>query len=558
MYIVPNSTVYILSGISINKNYQHTIYFDDVGAQFSYFYRHVKKKFTGVSYQREKRGWMLVECPADELYNCNYLMYQNTAYNNKWFYAFIDSVKFVNNITCEVTFTLDVMQTWFFDYTLQACFVDREHSATDNYFEHTIPENLGFGELIIAEKQFENSPWFKADGIVFSASEAPPSIDGTPKVQTKAYGVPCNMYIRCSAFNWLNPDVASINSLGVLNDLQSYIDAGKYDAIQSVFFIPRFMCADSVDAGAFNGAQPPESVVTFTFTATLNLGSLGGYIPRNKKLYCYPYNRLRVSNSSGQAVDYRFEDWNKNEDGSPGVPKFIAYGASFNNPQVVIVPTDYKNSPEYFDESLTISGYPPMPFLGDMLTAYLALNSNTLNYQKTVPVYNFARSLVNTAANIGGSALAGDVTGVFKAGLGAAASGINALIDYGQIHEEQMAKQRDMAEIPDTVHNLSNTTSVALAANKLRPILYQMCCKPEYFKTLDGYFDRWGYKCNEVKIPNRNVRPHWTYTKTNACTINANCPGDDEDMICKIYDNGITFWRNGDEVGDYTLDNSPT
>ena len=33
MYIVPNSKVYILSGIPINNNYQHTIYFDDADAQ---------------------------------------------------------------------------------------------------------------------------------------------------------------------------------------------------------------------------------------------------------------------------------------------------------------------------------------------------------------------------------------------------------------------------------------------------------------------------------------------------------------------------------------------
>ena len=58
MYIVPNSKVYILSGIPINNNYQHTIYFDDADTQYAYFRKHVKKMFTGVSYQREKRGWM--------------------------------------------------------------------------------------------------------------------------------------------------------------------------------------------------------------------------------------------------------------------------------------------------------------------------------------------------------------------------------------------------------------------------------------------------------------------------------------------------------------------
>ena len=160
MYIVPNSTVFILSGIPINKNYQHTIYFDDANAQYNYFKKHVKKTFTGVSYQREKRGWMRVECSADELYNCNYIMYQNTAYNNKWFYAFIDSVEFVNNVTCEVTFTLDVMQTWFFDYTLQACFVDREHVADDTIFTHTVPENIGYGEPIVNKVQWEDNVLF--------------------------------------------------------------------------------------------------------------------------------------------------------------------------------------------------------------------------------------------------------------------------------------------------------------------------------------------------------------------------------------------------------------
>ena len=26
--------------------------------------------------------------------------------------------------------------------------------------------------------------------------------------------------------------------------------------------------------------------------------------------------------------------------------------------------------------------------------------------------------------------------------------------------------------------------------------------------------------------------------------------------ICNIYDNGITFWKNGSEVGQYNLDNT--
>ena len=35
-------------------------------------------------------------------------------------------------------------------------------------------------------------------------------------------------------------------------------------------------------------------------------------------------------------------------------------------------------------------------------------------------------------------------------------------------------------------------------------------------------------------------------------------PFDSDDMskICSIYDNGITWWKNGSEVGNYSLNNT--
>ena len=65
-----------------------------------------------------------------------------------------------------------------------------------------------------------------------------------------------------------------------------------------------------------------------------------------------------------------------------------------------------------------------------------------------------------------------------------------------------------------------------------------------------------GYATKKIKVPNRNVRPHWCYTKTRDCVVKANAPADDVRKICQIYDNGITFWKNPSEVGNYSLDNS--
>ena len=43
---------------------------------------------------------------------------------------------------------------------------------------------------------------------------------------------------------------------------------------------------------------------------------------------------------------------------------------------------------------------------------------------------------------------------------------------------------------------------------------------------------------------------------TNGCVLKGNAPADDIRKICSIYDDGITFWKNPSEVGNYSLDNS--
>ena len=79
----------------------------------------------------------------------------------------------------------------------------------------------------------------------------------------------------------------------------------------------------------------------------------------------------------------------------------------------------------------------------------------------------------------------------------------------------------------------------------------------EYARMIDDYFTMFGYATHRVKVPNTHARPHWTYTKTVGCMITGSVPGGDAAEICRIHDNGITYWMNGNEVGNYSLDNSP-
>ena len=95
------------------------------------------------------------------------------------------------------------------------------------------------------------------------------------------------------------------------------------------------------------------------------------------------------------------------------------------------------------------------------------------------------------------------------------------------------------------------------ALGKTRYTIYKKSIRQEYAKIVDEYFTRYGYATKRNKIPNRNVRPHWTYTKTIGCTITGSMPADSARKICDIYNTGITFWNNPTELGNYSLNNSP-
>ena len=148
MYIEPNTVIRLLTNCPLDNTYDHTIYFNGAEAQFEYFAGLTKYTLTKQTYQRVNRSRMRVQYKADDLYDCNYLMFQNTNFGNKWFYAFVKSVEYINNIVSEIEYEIDVMQTWAFDYQLGQCFIEREHSATDNIGDNLVPEKIEHGSYV--------------------------------------------------------------------------------------------------------------------------------------------------------------------------------------------------------------------------------------------------------------------------------------------------------------------------------------------------------------------------------------------------------------------------
>ena len=73
----------------------------------------------------------------------------------------------------------------------------------------------------------------------------------------------------------------------------------------------------------------------------------------------------------------------------------------------------------------------------------------------------------------------------------------------------------------------------------------------------DDYFTRYGYAQKRVMFPRLVARKRWTYVQTVGFEFNGQINDTDTKKIKSIFDNGITFWRNPNDVGHYELSNDP-
>lgn len=130
-------------------DYQNQILFNDSKTQYDYFYsKRITEPIDNFNYQRTT-GVIAYPKQYDEIYNCNYCMFQNEEFSDKWFYAFVRNMRYINNGRTDLEIEIDVFQTWFLQCNFKRCFVEREHVTDDAIGHNTVPEGLELGEYVV-------------------------------------------------------------------------------------------------------------------------------------------------------------------------------------------------------------------------------------------------------------------------------------------------------------------------------------------------------------------------------------------------------------------------
>lgn len=569
MYIAPNSTVYLLTGVPCDKSYVHTLYFENKNEQYSYFYGKRVKTFTNVSYQRHSKNSICLECLADDIYNVNYLMFQNTAYGNKWFYAFINNVEYINNVTTEITYTIDVMQTWYFDYTLGTCFVEREHTLTDVVGENTVPEPVDGGEPYIQEYN------------EYMYSNLPAQLPAQPLFEFVVYYIPTQgEYIakRGDAYTYITAVDENIRG-SILNGI--YTGAIEYD-------FPMFMGADVGDTrkwidalfktldkigativsvqqvpsrawwneetGASPDIKPINQPLSFSVgSGTTEYPRRDIYTPKNKKCYTYPYSYMVITNNKGDERTLLWEQSaSKSADGRQQIRIQISSVVS-PTCEIGARPMNYMGKEVNYDEGVLLNDFPMPSWSENTFDRWWAINK----YQF---MYNTITDAITTTANIATFATGAGAAGGVVAGTKLVKSAVSADKPLTDDLVEYATRRRT----PNKGRGNMSSSGLPVAEGRIGFSMYSMGSKPEYIKMVDEYFSMYGYKICRLKVPNiqaadkSELRPQWNYIKTTTCIIdNLNAPADVDEQLQNIYNNGITFWMNPNNVGKYKLDNSP-
>lgn len=584
--VPPSGVVDLFSNVPFDPAYNHTVAFASVDVQNEYFNGLSKRSFTDAQYMRHTVGSLKLSCCMADVFRCNYMRFKNANlyFENKWFYAFINSIEYVNNNTCIIYYSIDVMQTWLFDYTLGQCFIERIHVKDDTPGKYLLDEELPTGDRMQYDQidGILDCPFDAGDytNVIFWA-DAAVNTNSTPVLSNLLNGI--SVYERDDPTQ-IFAKLAEITAAGGADSVVCVIQVPKNflhgvgpEIFTGDFYDAKYSTRIEVDLNPFKKGADGKYYAP-----------LGTYVPLNNKLFTAPYYGLLCTSSSGASNTFAFEDFSG--DNNPAV--FNMYTCVSTNPSVSIVPINYRGVAIAYEDEVDCNDFPQCCYATDAYKAWLAQNGSSLDaaWKATQDSLNIGAasrlaSLAGTglAALLGGggnysglfSSIAGhfgnrranagvgqfqqlggatiDASGIAGTAGNVVASGGSLVENYTNTRNAIIARMQDAQKLPDKSRGNAGP-GMNYTRNSVGFIFYRYHIKEEYAKLIDNYFSMYGYKVNEIGVPDIRSRPKWTFVKTGFCYFaSSSVPSDAEEQIYSIFNKGITFWRNPGEVGHYEL-----
>ena len=538
-----NSIIIICKNIKLDKNYQNCLTYSEQ-EMYNLCYQNRVNMATNFSFIDNESNSIRVPFTYQECLSSNYIAFQNPRYSNKWFFAFIDSVKYFSDGVSLINFTIDEFSTWFSYWTPANCFVLREHTNDDTVGANTMPESLETGEYIHAQSSviYNVGDTYICVGV----SEVVEEIDLNP-FNSQYNGIYSGIkYLLCET------------PLAASNLIRGYDKKGKGDAVTTIFLIPKGLVgAVSFSTITIEGITTQIAIVPYSTQATLlNIssditypGAIESYIPVNNKLFTYPYCYFYLTNNAGQNVIYHYEDFINN------IAQFKTFGSITPGCSIKTIPLNYKKLPESTSPNSVLSynygimgaKLPMCSWNTDSYTNWLTQNG------VNVAGITLDKNEADLVAGIGSMLIGGTLmaTGVgTTVGAGLLAGGA-----AGIFNSMQSSYRHDV--VPEQSRGSISGGDVQYSLGWDVVQLFKMTIREEFARSIDNYFTRFGYKTNKLKLPNQTGRRYFNYVEIGKSEIigyakaNTAVPAESMESINNIYRSGVTLWHDHSRIGNY-------
>lgn len=536
----PTTNLRLLS-TPLESDYRNTLWFPNVAAQTAYFTGKTVKTYSAFNYIK-KDNTIVVADEVDNLYNCNYIMYQNANFGQRWFYAFINRMEWASNGSTRLYVSTDVIQTWFFDITYYQSYVDRCHSDTDVAGDNIVPEDF---------TDISHGGYHQVGTHDLTPREIFLYATCTPSGTATNGEVINGMYSGASKVI----GATTTNPSPLNTQLDEYVKQGTATAVSRI-----------QQTTNQNGA-----IITFpkrpTYLACMSGTGQSTYYPTNKKILSGAFITCYFQ-MYGQELEFNPEYIN----GTSVTLKILDDGTSGSLGCMI---TNYSNA--------KVSGMLVTTTIPESTWAYNQYKNDFNLHSGSNAMYNrrsaMTRSIQReqTAASVvsnGANAVSG-VLSAFSASTAASAlatsggslirqandvfnSTVNAYEAYKELqiyNTGNDAISQDLKYINECYQAPAvggvASSNVYLAGGETA-LSYGYKVPPlDIVKRCDKYLSVYGYKQSSYRTINLHARLNWTFIKTIGLNASGNFPDDDMNVIKSAFNNGIFFWNYTSNFGNF-------
>lgn len=544
------------------------------------------------TYLREETNAIKVGLPVSRLRDCSYIAFKNPKFDlfheEKWYFAFVDNVEYVNNETTILRFTIDVMTTWWEEHHLNPSYVERCHSTSDGLGDNLVPEEIGFSDYKLATRSgvairdtlINMRPSWTVVAVnyqSFGDENHPVTWGDLSTIQ--AYD---NII---SGFKLFCFDTVKIinNTDGQGTLFNAFMDRfgakNGGEGILGIFQYPKALISDndvqpmSASIPGFGWEYPiivghtfvtqEKSISGYVFDYTTELD---GYLPANNKMYTAPYCVCQLSLPNGQDMILRHEYFVPTTSGITFsvTPSFRFDYSIFPPLDLLVRPAktygcgSLTNLPENYDAQLEFHDTPQGSWSYGTFTSWIN--------QKLVP------TLIDTASNL---LTVGNITKLQSNSSSYSSSSgwretAKGDIRYWEtnrhgnaVHQSNALQMRGIGSIkeslketyawfcqPPIARNIVDSNPL-YASDKQCIEVKCLSINARDAERIDKFFSAYGYAQKMFMQPYRMTRYRWTYLELVDPMVYGNLDDDNKIALEAIYSSGVTFWSSLDLLGVY-------